>query len=246
MDYLYDGTFEGMLTCIHLHYYKERATGIFNADAYQMNLLGNFFIVDTDEDKAAVVYNAVEEKIGHYTLRNAYKVFLSSVEDKEMRILRYLVKGFKVGPKINLMHGDDVVIGVTEIVQRINKEVERMIQFVRFSELEGGILYSRIEPDHDVLELLVGHFTDRYKNERIVIHDVTRMKALFAHGGKWYVADMDEDIMISFAKEEKEYRELWRNYFDSIAIKERINPSCQRNFVPMRYRKHLVEFGSEM
>ena len=27
-DYLYDGTFEGILTCIYHHYYTDKATGI--------------------------------------------------------------------------------------------------------------------------------------------------------------------------------------------------------------------------
>ena len=87
MDYLYDGTFEGLLTCVHMHYYNDRADGIFTEDSYQMNLLGGFCQVETDRDKADTVYRAVEEKIGHFALRCVYKVFLSSATDKEMRIL---------------------------------------------------------------------------------------------------------------------------------------------------------------
>ena len=29
IDYLYDGTFEGLLTCIYENYYTEKASGIF-------------------------------------------------------------------------------------------------------------------------------------------------------------------------------------------------------------------------
>ena len=47
--------------------------------------------------------------------------------------------------------------------------------------------------------------------------------------------------MIPVSDEEKEYRRLWKNYFDNIAIRERTNPRCQRNFMPVRYWKHLTE-----
>ena len=40
IDYLYDGTFEGLLTCIYENYYTEKASGIFREEAYQSNLLG--------------------------------------------------------------------------------------------------------------------------------------------------------------------------------------------------------------
>ena len=54
--------------------------------------------------------------------------------------------------------------------------------------------------------------------------------------------DFDEDFDIPVeSEEEKEYQTLWQKYFDHIAIKERKNSNCQRNFMPLRYRKHLTE-----
>jgi probable DNA metabolism protein len=40
---------------------------------------------------------------------------------------------------------------------------------------------------------------------------------------------------------EKEYQDLWKKYFETIAIKERTNPRCQKNFMPVRYWKNLTE-----
>ena len=34
-DYLYDGTFEGFLTCVYHHYYTEPAAGICLKEEYQ-------------------------------------------------------------------------------------------------------------------------------------------------------------------------------------------------------------------
>jgi len=244
MDYIYDGTFEGLLTCIHHHYYTEKASGIFVKEEYQPSFLTDSMEISTDENKAAVVYEAIQKKISSYDLRRIYKAFLSSDPEKEMKVLRYVVKGFKVGASISMLHGDPAVFDVQVLEKRINNEKERMLQFVRFSVLKNDILYAKIEPDHDVLELIAYHFCDRYKNDPFIIHDVKRGKALVAFRGEWYTMPFEEADTPELSVDEKEYRKLWKNYFDNIAIKERINPTCQRSFMPMKYRKHLTELNT--
>ena len=133
IDYLYDGTFEGLLTCIYENYYTEKASGIFREEAYQSNLLGGCMEVKTDPQKAITVYEAIEKKISAYDLRRIYRVFLSSDEYKETRILRYIILGFKTGGRISLMHSDPVVLDIQMIEKKVNVERERMMQFVRFS-----------------------------------------------------------------------------------------------------------------
>lgn len=66
LDYLYDGTFEGLLTCIYHHYYTDRASDICRRSCYQPNLLGGYLEVETDELKAVTVYEAIERKISTY------------------------------------------------------------------------------------------------------------------------------------------------------------------------------------
>lgn len=242
MDYLYDGSFSGLLTCIYHHYYTGKATGIYTSDSYQMNMLSQAMTVETEQDKADRVYDALEEKVSHYAVRCIYKTFLSSVPDKEMKILRFVVMGFRVGPGITLMHGNDIAEGVLGAVRAVSNETEKMRQFVRFAQLAGGIMYGRIEPDHDVTELLWHHFTERFSFQPFIIHDVGRDKALVAYGRQWYITDFTDEDLPEYTEEEMDYQELWKDYFDNIAIKQRINPTCQRNNVPMKYRKHLVEF----
>ncbi|MBR1993426.1 MAG: hypothetical protein IJ988_03805, partial [Firmicutes bacterium] len=104
MDYIYDGTFEGLLTCVHHHYYKEKADGIFTKGVYQPSLLTGYMEVETDEMKATTVYEAIEKKISTYDLRRIYRAFLSSDPEKEMKILRYLVLGFRKGSVVSMLH----------------------------------------------------------------------------------------------------------------------------------------------
>ncbi len=241
VDYLYDGSFEGFLTCIYDHYYKEKASGIFSSENYQPSMLNLFIEVETDGEKASKVYTAIETKISSYDLQRIYRVFLSSIDNREALLLNYIRLGFKEGSKISLLHGNPYVSPVEKAEKKVTFEVHRLFGLLRFSVLESGILYAVIEPDHDILEFLADHFSDRYKNDPFIIHDQRRNKALVAQSGQWYITDFTEKSLPHLSKNEKEYRALWKEYFQSIAIKERTNPRCQKNFMPVRYWKHLTE-----
>ncbi len=241
MDYLYDGSFEGFLTCVYFHYYKEKASGIFTSENYQPNMLNTFTEIKTDAEKSAKVYEAIKNKISPYDLQRVYRIFRSTVYNKEMLLLNYIRLGFKEGSKISLLHGSPYVSPVEKAEKKVTNEVHRVLGLLRFSVLEGNVLYAVLEPDHDILEFMANHFTDRYKNDPFIIHDKKREKALIAHQKEWYITDFTEDGLPSFSKDEQEYRELWKKYFKTIAIKERTNPRCQKNFMPVRYWKHLTE-----
>jgi len=241
VDYLYDGTFEGFLSCVYAHYYEEKASGIFHKDRYQANLLGKTCEVKTNESKAGKVYDAIENKISGHDMKRIYNVFLSNFEDKETKLLRYIVLGFKHGSKIRLLHGEQIVFEVQKIEQKVTCEAHRLKGLIRFTVLKGDMLYSPIEPDHDICELLANHFCDRFKNDPFIIHDKKRSKALVASGENWYISEFTSENLPDLADDEKDYRQMWKEYFDTIAIKERTNPKCQKNFMPVRYWKNLTE-----
>jgi len=240
-DYLYDGTFEGFLTCIYDHYYIEEASGAYQKDQYQASLLFDSIEVETDVDKAVTVYQAIQSKISDFDLKRIYRVFLSSVEGKDTKLLKYIILGFKKGRIISSLHGDPIVFDVQAAEIKVTTEVHRFTGLIRFSMLEDHVLYAPIEPDHDVLEFLAGHFADRLKNDPFIIHDTRREKAVIASGGRWYIAQFSRDLLPDLSADEEGWRNLWKKYFESIAIKERTNPRCQKTFMPVRYWKNLTE-----
>jgi len=152
-------------------------------------------------------------------------------------------------------------------------EVHRLTGLIRFSELEGGVLYAPIDPDNDVLEFLAPHFSDRYRYDPFIIHDKSRCKALFSYDKTWRIEPFDGEMLSPARKEnisqsvtwgrffclkteepspclmvsesENNIRDLWKQYFEVMATKERINLKHQRQFVPVRYRKHLPEFDEK-
>lgn len=245
VDYLYDGTFEGLLTCIYAHYYQEKASGIYSEKNYQANLLHGFVPIKTEEEKATRVYDAIAQKISAYDLGRIYKAFLSCAEAKEIKILQYVRLGFKEGPRISSLHGNPIVFAVQEAEQKVGIEVHRLYGLIRFSVMKTPtgqeILYCPLEPDNDVLELLAPHFTDRFAHDPFIIHDQTRKKALIAAEKQWYISDFTQEDVPDISPEEENYRTLWKKYFETIAIKERINPKCQKRCMPVRYWKNLTE-----
>ncbi|MDR2133210.1 MAG: TIGR03915 family putative DNA repair protein [Clostridiales Family XIII bacterium] len=250
MEYLYDGSFEGFLCCVHAHYHREKAEGIFPEARRQGDLLRAQGVVETDGEKAARVYAAIEEKISKSDLKRIYTAFCSSVPDKETALLRYIRLGFKEGPKIRLLHGDPVVFAVQRIEQNVVKEVHRMCGLLRFSEVKPAlgsagraILRAPMAPDHDIVEFLAPHFCDRFKREAFIIHDERRGKALVSAAGEWYITDFRDADALAETGEELQYRKLWREYFDAVAIRERSNPACQRRFMPARYWKNITEMS---
>ncbi len=241
IDYTYDGTFEGLLTCIYYNYYGEEAVGIFERDRYQPNFLTGFRDQVTEEDKADIVYKAIGEKISYYDLKRLYRAYRSSEEGKDTVILEYVRLGFREGDGVNKLHGDATVFALQRIEGRVSTEIHRLKGLIRFSLLGNQVLYSAIEPDHDIVEFFGPHFSDRFMNEAFIIHDVRRNKALFSARGKWYISELSPDQVPPDSQEEQKYQRLWRDYFRTIAIKERTNPRCQKNFMPVRYWKHLTE-----
>lgn len=249
-DYLYDGTFEGLLTCVYHHYYTDRAAGIYRREEYQPSMIQGFMEVETHHEKWQKVYDAVEKKISTYALRCAYRAFLTEDSEKEMKILRYLVLGFRIGTRIGSLHGNDIVHQIDALNKKVSFERERMLEFVRFkvAKAENGreILYASIEPDNDVLELAADHFAQRFRHDPLIIRDGARNKAVVAYEGHWYVTPLEEGQLpggagIVLSESEEAFSSLWKTYFEHIAIKERINPGCQKNHMPVRYWKNLTE-----
>ncbi len=241
MNYLYDGSFEGLLTAIYLNYYEDRAKGIYPENQYQLNLITPSRIVTTDLSLVAKVYDAIECKISPASLRHVFHVYLSNHPHKENLILNYLQLGFKLGPRLDSYHTHPDVLPVQEMSRKVSFEVHRFLGLLRFAEA-GNYLYAVLEPDHHILILLADHFAERLAKENFIIHDRKRHQAIIHNQYEWYLTDFPADASIRITESEVYYQELWTKYFSRIGIESRRNHKLQSHFVPQRYRKNLVEF----
>lgn len=252
MEYLYDGSFDGLLTCIYHHYYREAATGIYPVDCYQPNLLSPSMVVETEPALADRVYRAIEEKISSRALETVYHVYISSAPEKENLILGYIRLGFQMGSRVDLYHSHPAVYPVHRLERKVTGEAHRLLGLLRFSDM-GRFLYAVMAPDHHVLPLLGDHFADRLPGERWIIHDKRRNLAIIHDGhnrsscrspvrSRWYITDFSYHLEEKMPENERQWQRLWQTYFEKVSIESRYNPRLQSRCVPHRYRRYLVEF----
>ena len=238
--YQYDGSFEGLLCCVFESYTKkERPTAILR-DGDDEPSLFEIRAVTTDRAHAQRIYRSLYKRspeVGPF-LRRA---FLTCLPDKEMAIYRFIVKFYREGAPLLSRLSDDTYLPLLKAVRQLSGEVEQFRGFTRFSDFDG-VLGAEIEPKNRVLPLLRGHFCQRYANEQFFIYDRTHRELLLYAGGRSRIMRMEHFQPALPGEDELYFRSLWKQFFQSVAIRERENPRCQNTFMPKRYRGTMTEF----
>jgi probable DNA metabolism protein len=254
--YIYDGSFEGLFTCIYEAYYRHETPDIITEDKkYKLNVENTLFslldkenvcqapiYIETDLNKYIRVYNAVLNKISPDAMETIYHVFLSELPGAETMILDYIKLGFKIGFDINKHLQDKRVLNMIKTERKVVFETYRMIGFIRF-EKKHDFYYAAYEPDHNITSIITPHFAERLSDQNFIIHDIKRKVASVYNKRSWYITSLNQDNMDSLINKEdnNSYEELWKNYFISASIQERENLKNQKRQMPKRYWKHLPE-----
>lgn len=157
-----------------------------------------------------------------------------------------LALSMKDGSKVLECLGEPCVSRTFRLSRCMGNEAHHLLGFLRFRELENGILFAQITPKNHVLEFLGEHFSDRLPEENFMIYDATRgQAALHAKGKGFFITDiqgLEEGQLSRISREEAEWQRLWKGFFDSIAIEARKNPKLQAQNLPKRFWQNMVEF----
>ena len=240
--YIYDKTMDGFLSCVFEAFSKrENPMMISKSERVQLAIGAQVKKIETSPENADRVYKGIQEKLGRYTLAAVYQATLSAEEDAEIAALRYLRMGFKMGAAAYRNLADSRVLRMNQISHVVSREAGRYLEFLRFSELEGNILFGEFEPEPHVMPLIMPHFADRLNSQPFIIHDKGRRIAGVYNAKEWYLVSSSEMTLPQISENENEYRELWKLFFNSIAVKERVNPRLQMQFLPKKYWKYLTE-----
>lgn len=248
--YVCEDSFEGILTGVYDAWMSRKGHGNVRLETAgansTMELFCEYVDVISNEGKVEKVIYAVRTKISEEAYEAIYKASLSRNGEKADHIYRFLIRGFQKGAGVTASLQLPEVFQVFEMCRNLDNEAHLETEFLRFVQMEEGLLVSRIGPKNDVLVLIAPHFADRMPAENWIIYDEKRKKAVLHPAGQpWFLMDLDSaewEERLHKASEEDEYRTLWKALRKSITIKERWNPVCQRTHMPLRYRAYMPEF----
>lgn len=234
---VYDGTFDGFLT-VYAHYREGlEIESIVNKrinPTYQPSIFS--IEVAVDDSKVDYALNLIKSKWDGL-FQKVYFAHLCDSFNIELTIFRY----------IDLEGGwedlrNDVVIEIEKRIHNLFSERHKLFGFLRFSELEDGTFVAFISPKNNLLPIIGGHFRKRFGNQKWIIVDKIRKNLLFYDGNSLTFGELEGMDELKYSGKEMFIRQGWKKFFDSIAIKERVNYERQRNKVPLWVRENMVEF----
>ncbi len=245
----YDKTFEGLLTAVFDAYSRKTFPQKLLGEEEIEPLFTEIHVVITDAEKSTRVWKGLEKKISKNSCNMITHVWQSEQPGSDELIFRYMCKCFNSKHSIETNFADVDVLEMQQLAKKVSREREHILQFVRFQKTADGIFFAPIAPIYNALPLAVEHFADRYADQKWIIYDMKRnygyyydLKTVtemsFDNTGHFLDGKLDERLM---AEDEKLFQELWKGYFKSMTIKERINPKLHRQHLPVRFWKYLTE-----
>lgn len=237
--YQYDGSLDGFLCCVYESYVYKEAPAAFCCDEDPLSLYEVRTVV-TQPAYSQRVSRGIAARSGK-ALAVVRRGFLTCLPDKELHLYAFIRKLLAEGPGFMRDLSEPACYPLYRAIRHMNGELEKLRGFVRFSDY-GGILGAEIEPKNRVLPLLRGHFCQRYANEQFFIYDRTHRELLLYANGRSRITQIENFQPVLPGEDELYFRSLWKQFFQSVAIRERENPRCQNTFMPKRYRGTMTEF----
>ena len=247
--YICTDTITGLYSALHDAWKdcRDREAGIEIRGKTQQQLFCEYQTVEDCEQKAARLERMIKRYLGYNAYWDIYHALLSEDGEKGTAVFRTMQESRRIRDSRRIMDhlGDPDVAKVFALSRSVSNEAHIYEEFIRFRELESGILFSEITPKSQILTCVADHFTDRFPLENWMIYDKTHCVFLIHKAGeKWGLVwgeQLDREAADRVSKKEREYEQLWKGFFESVAITERKNLKCQQNHLPLRYRKKMTE-----
>lgn len=249
--FIYDKTFEGLLTAVFDAYVRRSFPDALRREGEPLPLFCEETVtICSDSEKADRVWKGLEKKLSPTSLSMLAVAWLSELAEIDMLLFRYIRKAIDQPRSIELNFGDPDVMELAKVGKKVSNERLRILQFLRFQKASDGTFFAAVEPLYNVLPLLIPHLKDRFGDQIWLIYDLKRAygyyynlseaaEVRFEHQEAHLLSGfLSESIM---DKDEKLFQQMWKTYFKSIAIKERLNPKLHRQHMPVRFWKYMTE-----
>jgi len=248
--YVFDGSLEGLLCAVFEWF--ERKPGqvkLVTEEAFQPDAFSSCLHIHNEEKKADRVWKGLQSRLPKAWIRRFYCTYLSELDTAYTALFEFTCYIFSSDPGSEKNYGNTFVLQLSQTAIKVEREKHRMEAFIRFQHTADGIFYCGIDPDFNVLPLILTHFKNRYADQRWIIYDIKRQYGLFYDLQKVEEIKMDfnaQQNMLrlsapSLSDKEGLYAVLWKDYFKSANIVARKNTKLHVQHVPKRYWKYLTE-----
>lgn len=248
---IYDSSWNGLLTTV-FEIYERKLTDVLvqTKQHHQPSMFSATLTIHTDGVKAARVWNGLKKYLSSETSLQLYAAFLSEIPDIGQSLCQYIRLTFERHASPAGDYANKDVLRITQVSRMVHREKHRMEAFIRFQLTQDNLFYAGIEPDFNVIPLLLRHFKNRYADQRWLIYDIKRQYGIYYDLQKveeieinlsektTFYGERDSSI---FHPDEALYQTLWKDYFKHVNITERKNTKLHLQHVPKRYWKHLTE-----
>ncbi|WP_433894917.1 TIGR03915 family putative DNA repair protein [Sphingobacterium mizutaii] len=250
MHYIFDGSYTGYLCCIFEAFERKEFHAVpITESLMESTLFPEYRTIDTDPLKYNRVLSAMEKVVERKNLNLFYHNFLSDSPVEWLNAFQLIIELFKM-KKLDLRNfGDPSILRLHQTLKKVSRERHRMKAFIRFVKSDDGLYTAVVEPDFNVLPLIVEFFKNRFADQDWLIYDIKRN-----YGFHYSANEINEvsgnikdtipnpyELELNIDPKELEYQHLWSTYFKSTNIEARKNLKLHLRHVPKRYWKYLVE-----
>lgn len=249
--FIYDKSFDGFLTAIFTSY---RFRLIPAALAGLSDTPGGFWsrqtCIETNPDQADRVWDGLTRKINRHNANRLFRLHLSGIEGADIVLFHTIRKIFDQSPSLLYDLADPDVSELVRLEKKVNREVCRAMQFTRFQQTADGIYFAACNPEYNVVPMVLRHFRDRFADQRWMIYDLRRKAGYYFDGNgiqmvtmttKHFNGRSGEPDPSVLSVDELGFQKLWKQYFRSICIKERMNSRLHMQMMPKKYWPYLIE-----
>lgn len=248
--YRFDGSFEGLLSCVFEAFeMKQFQVEVVLDDYFQPNVFDDSIYIHTETDKANRVLKGLEKQTSKNFCNELRNAHLSELPQVFQWIFNCMIEIFITKTDQSSNYGNQTILNIAKVVRSVSRERHRMKAFIRFKKAENGLFYAVIAPDFNVLPLILNHFKNRYADQHWVIYDEKRKYGFYFDTQQLFpvtfldLVNKQSTALQNYKNDEREdlFDELWKDYFESINIKERKNTKLHLQHVPKRYWRYLNE-----
>ncbi|WP_426792229.1 TIGR03915 family putative DNA repair protein [Sphingobacterium sp. WOUb80] len=250
MNYIFDGSYSGYLCCI-FEAFERKEFDIIPAtmQTMEINIFSENRQINTDAKKTNRILAGMEKILGKKEAKIFYHNFLSDNQSEWLNGFRLITELFRKGKLDIHNYGHPAILRMHQTVKKISRERHRMQAFIRFVKSEDHLYTAIVEPDFNVVPLVVDFFKNRFADQNWLIYDIRRNYGFHydchnivevSNNDKSEIRDPYQ-LEVDLDPQEKEYQHLWKTYFKSTNIESRKNLKLHLKHVPKRYWKYLTE-----